>query len=462
MRKVLLAMCAVAAISGVEAFAQDAGWQAGVARTVITPQEPLWMAGYDRGPSQGTAQELTAKALVMQDPEGRRLVLLTTDLLGLDAVLAGQVADEVMQRHMLTRDQIMLTASHTHCGPRLANRYPSTNMPPDEGVKVQNYTDGLRDRLVGVVDAAFADLQPAVLERGRGEAMFAGNRRQPTPEGYINGYNPAGPTDNDVPVLRVTSPQGTLRAIVFGYACHNNHVFLWEWHGDYAGYTQLNLEAAHPGATALFFTGCGGDINQVGPTAWGAENNAQQLTAAIEQVLMGAMTPITGSAQSEFQQVDIPITGETAPDGRTVYPFPVQLWRVGSDLAWVALGGETVVDYSLRIKNELGRETWVTGYANDTMGYVASARVLGEGGYESYLGWAFVNARWGSQVEELIIGKVHELAGTPPGPPPPPPPPPPSPAPPAPSGGGSEGKCGSVGLDLLLPLGLLWLWRTRP
>ncbi|MBI2931261.1 MAG: neutral/alkaline non-lysosomal ceramidase N-terminal domain-containing protein, partial [Planctomycetes bacterium] len=392
-------------------------WQAGVARVVITPQEPLWMAGYDRGPSQGTAQELTAKALVMQDPEGRRLVLVTTDLLGLDAVLAGRVANDIIQRRMLTRDQIMLTASHTHCGPRLATGYPPTIMPPDEGVKVQNYTDWLRDRLVSVVDMAFADLQPAVLGWGRGSATFAGNRRLPTAEGYVNGYNPDGPTDNDVPVLSVMSPQGALRAIVFGYACHNNGWYSLQWHGDYAGHAQLNLEAAHPGATALFFTGCAGDINQFGPTASGVENNAQQLTAAIEQALAGGMTPITGSAQSVFQRVDIPITGETAPDGRSLYPYPVQLWRLGDDLTWVSLGGEAVVDYSLRIKNELGRETWVTAYANDTMGYVASARVLAEGGYESYLGWAFVNARWGTQAEELIIGTVHELAGTAPGPP---------------------------------------------
>jgi hypothetical protein len=49
----------------------------------------------------------------------------------------------------------------------------------------------------------------------------------------------------------------------------------------------------------------------------------------------------------------------------------------------VLLGGEVVVDYSLRLKREVTPETvWVAAYANDVMGYIPSTRVLREGGYE--------------------------------------------------------------------------------
>src|SRR5450759_3419782 len=66
---------------------------------------------------------------------------------------------------------------------------------------------------------------------------------------------------------------------------------------------------------------------------------------------------------------------------RQTYPYPVQAWQLGTDLTWVALGGEVVVDYSLRLKRELG-PVWVAGYANDVMAYIPSLRVLKEGGYE--------------------------------------------------------------------------------
>src|SRR5690606_19404995 len=32
--------------------------------------------------------------------------------------------------------------------------------------------------------------------------------------------------------------------------------------------------------------------------------------------------------------------------------YPVQAWRLGDQVTWVALGGEVVVDYALRLKKE--------------------------------------------------------------------------------------------------------------
>jgi hypothetical protein len=80
----------------------------------------------------------------------------------------------------------------------------------------------------------------------------------------------------------------------------------------------------------------------------------------------------------------------------------------------VALGGEVVVDYALRLAREYsGRRMWVAGYSNDVFGYVPSLRVLHEGGYEG--GDAMIYyARpgpFGESVEELIVGKVHQLMG---------------------------------------------------
>ena len=95
------------------------------------------------------------------------------------------------------------------------------------------------------------------------------------------------------------------------------------------------------------------------------------------------------------------------------YPYPVQLWRLGDGPNWIALGGEVVVDYSLRLKIELGPgRTWVAGYCNDVMAYIPSLRVLREGGYEG--GGAMVYyglpTKWAPEVEDLIVAKVHELA----------------------------------------------------
>ena len=63
--------------------------------------------------------------------------------------------------------------------------------------------------------------------------------------------------------------------------------------------------------------------------------------------------------------------GKLAP----TYPYPVEVWRLG-DLTWIFLGGEVVVDYSLRLKRNLGSShTWVSAYCNDVMAYIPSLRV---------------------------------------------------------------------------------------
>jgi hypothetical protein len=80
---------------------------------------------------------------------------------------------------------------------------------------------------------------------------------------------------------------------------------------------------------------------------------------------------------------------------------------LGEGLTLLALAGEVVVDYALRLQKELGspnRPLWVAAYANDVFGYVPSRRVLKEGGYEG--GEAFYHSTFptpfADDVEEII------------------------------------------------------------
>src|SRR5262249_58350001 len=71
-------------------------------------------------------------------------------------------------------------------------------------------------------------------------------------------------------------------------------------------------------------------------------------------------------------------------DGKlpATYPYPVQAWRLGDDLTWILMGGEVVVDYSLRLKAELGpKKTWISSYSNDVMPYIPSPLVLAADAY---------------------------------------------------------------------------------
>ena len=96
-------------------------------------------------------------------------------------------------------------------------------------------------------------------------------------------------------------------------------------------------------------------------------------------------------ARSLLEKLD---RGETLP---STVPYPVQTWCFGDDLAMVFLGGEVVVDYALRLKWETdANRLWVTAYSNDVPCYIASKRVLDEGGYEADMSMVFYGRPRGS------------------------------------------------------------------
>lgn len=428
---------------------EPTAWQAGVAVVKITPETPVWMAGYAarKKPSEGVAADLFAKALAIEDPTGSRLVIVTLDLISVPRSLRDWLEAAVQDKYALPPSSLLINASHTHCGPALnAAELKLNELKAPYAAAAERYVGQLQTKLAELVGRALQQLVPAQLDFQRARAGFAMNRRRPTGGGYRNAPYFEGPVDHEVPVLRVTDPSGELKAVLFGHACHNTTMGDYLIRGDYAGYAQQYLEADHPGATALFMIGCAADQN---PYPRGQEELAKQhgrtLALAVEAALQTPPKPLRGPLRTALEDVALDFApppsrdqlernaaGAREPDRsqaiallkeldttgriRTTYPCPVQVVRFGRDLTLIAMGGETVVDYALRLKRELaGPSVWVAGYSNDVFTYVPSARVLAEGGYEAgdAAKWDALPGPFTDTVEERLVGKVLELARQP-------------------------------------------------
>ena len=105
---------------------------------------------------------------------------------------------------------------------------------------------------------------------------------------------------------------------------------------------------------------------------------------------------------------------------RTSYDYPVQTVQFGQQLLVVALAGEVVVDYALRLKRELAGScaVWVSGYNNDVFAYIPSRRLLLEGGYEprrsmNYYTTTVQPGPFAHSIEDRIVEKVHALVTAP-------------------------------------------------
>jgi len=429
-------------------LAAETQWRAGVARENISPELPIWLSGYAarNRPAPDKLDDLWAKALVLEDAAGRGAVLVTIDLVGIDRELSQKVCRRIEERFKLPREAVALSVSHTHSGPVVrGNLAPMYELDQRETARINDYTAKLEDQLVGVVGAAIKALAPARLSWGTGTARFAVNRRN-NPEGEVPQRREAGalvgPVDHDVPVLAIHDGGGELRAIVCGYACHATTLDDYQLSGDWPGMGQNELERRHPGTTVLFWAGCGGDQNPVPRRSveW-VNTHGRAFADGVDAALAKPLKPIEPTLEMNYEEIALPfgelptrkhlesVAAEGNPhqarwarylleiwdrDGElaATYPYPVQVWQLGSDITWIFLGGEVVVDYALRLKSELGRETtWVAAYSNDVMGYIASQRVLAEGGYEGgesrwYYG---LPAVWSPEVEPKIVEAVHRL-----------------------------------------------------
>ncbi|MEX2579693.1 MAG: neutral/alkaline non-lysosomal ceramidase N-terminal domain-containing protein [Verrucomicrobiales bacterium] len=447
MKRFLLLACIL--VVAVPAAYADELWKAGAASVVITPEHSMWMAGYGarKTPSTGKRTELFAKALALEDAEANRGVIITLDLVGIDRRFAQAVTKRLEKEFDLSREQVALCTSHTHSGPVVGrNLAPLHYLTLDEQQqeKIDAYEEDLREKLVELTGQALDALSPARLQQGSGKATFAVNRRENKPESDVPSWREKGelkdPVDHDVPVLSVRDPDGNLKAVLFGYACHATVLQASEWNGDYPGYAQAKLERDHPGAVALFWAGCGGDQNPLPRRELPlAEQYGADLADRVTDVLEAPMAEAAPSLSVSFREIDaaleVPSREEISANAKSenrfevararyllrkmeekgaidgVYPYPVGVWKIGDSIDFVFLGGEVVVDYALRLKRERhGTSTWVAAYANDVMAYIPSRRVLEEGGYEGggsnvYYG---LPGLWKDSIEETVVDAVNK------------------------------------------------------
>lgn len=391
-----------------------AGWQAGAAKIDITPGYPVRLSGYGNRTTEheGVKAAIWAKVLALAWNDEPPAIVMTVDNVGVPSTVRDQVLAALKDQHMVT-ERLAICSTHTHCAPMLSGNLVNMfgmDLPADQQQRVDRYTQDLVNDLVKAAREAIAALQPATLSMGHGEVKFAGNRRLRTPTGYANSPYPEGPTDHDLPVLKVTDAKGVVRAVFTSYACHCTTMG-WNFiYPDWAGMAQVALERAFPEAVALTAIGCGADQNpyprheeilaQLHGDSLAAE--AIRLIKGYSTVVgdwksgTGTLRPLQGPLTCGVRNITLPYDTLPTPeqwekqakDGKSLHekhlaglflamlarhqpvptelPYMVQAWRFGDDLAMVFLNGEVVVDYGLRLKREYDKERlWVNSYSNN-------------------------------------------------------------------------------------------------
>lgn len=420
----------------------------GIAKIDITPETPVRLAGYgsrDKSEFDGIIHRLEAKAMAFGSDTEHPSVLITVDLVGITERITSKLKQTLSRKAGIDPAQVVICASHTHGGPEIGNLinilmyredigYTDSLLPLEQSIHIAQYTEMLSQKLEDVSLAALKNRKPALVAWGQGQAFFAANRR-----------TSGGPVDVALPMLRVTDIEGTLRGVFVNYACHGTTLEgINELNADWIGEANRMIEANHPGCISMIALGCGADAD---PKPRGSMENVKEhgreISDNVDKLLASQLQPLTSVPKGELKWVKLPFSnvpsvselikltearekttlkayyartaldrierGESLP---TEVSLPIQVWNFGNELLMVNLGGEVVVDYAIRLKNEIGAEhLWINAYSNDVPCYIASKRVIREGGYEADFSMYCYDkpSPLKEEAEDIIVNAVHDL-----------------------------------------------------
>lgn len=384
----------------------------GVAKLDVTPEWPVRMYGYAsrKTESEGVAGRLKASALAIGCDQGDGpAVLLCVDCGAVPVDVREEVFKRINSDTNLKPERFMLSNSHNHSG---ANLKGMSSMSGEQLEHLAKYADQLTDRLERVVRMALSARKPGRLAWTKGTVGFAANRRV-LKDGKWTGFGavPDAPADHTLSLMRVTDVEGNLMALVANYACHCTTLRgdFKQIHGDWAACAQQYIEAENPKAVAMITIGCGADSDPCPhSTVELCEKHGREMADEVKRLVAGPFEPIEPKLTARLCPLEIPYQDppsieELKESSKNSYPLQTLLerlergekppaaktylvasWVFGDDLAMVFLSDEVVVDYALRMKREFdGSRLWITAYTNDVSTYVASKRILEEGGYEA-------------------------------------------------------------------------------
>lgn len=442
---------------------RGAEWSVGTAARSITPSGPTVVVGHSAATVFDNPYcDLFAKATIIGDRTGRRLVIVSADVLDFQDAMADELREGIIRAHLPGsggKTEILLNASHSHSGPPI-----NTALLDDPEAKFQpEYVEFFRRQLVGVVGDALAAMRPATLRYVEDECDLAINRRV-TRDGATSMLpNPDGPVDHRVQVIAARDARsGEDFAWIVKYSCHPVTMANQGIGADFPGFMMRFLGDANPGVGVQFVQGCCGDCRPRMISPDGGRFIPGTLDLVIEfgrsladgvgRALAKEGTALSGGLSFNSARLDLPVE---VPD-RDVYeshraassayyrkwaedhlaildsggaipahvPLRIHVVRIGmaagasdpapTSVALVTYGAEIFNEYGMNPAGApSGEPVMALGYTNGMAGYVPTAEAIPLGGYEveAYKVWN-KPGRYRPEIESRIRATVRALIRT--------------------------------------------------
>lgn len=299
--------------------------KAGFGISDITPRLGVELAGF--GPwlhrtATGIRENLEARAVAVEDNDGKVVVIAACDIISLPAEVVAKVRCIVQEQYPeLTDAQLMICATHTHSGPPVRDFR-------GWGCADSPFVRTLPQRIALALLKALGAREEVLFQATRVPCRGIGiNRmhesRTPEPEEVLaDGWEPEHPefTDTEVTVGGFFRKEDrTLAGFLCNFGCHpvsccaENHLI----HGDYPGVAMHKVMARHPGSVGIFLQGAHGDVN-TGCVHQPAEISSRALECFANRLAFSVengLEDLTGPSDSaRLQWERMPLSCEIDPE----------------------------------------------------------------------------------------------------------------------------------------------------
>jgi hypothetical protein len=433
--------------------AASAELRGGCAKVNITPPVGVWLSGYasrDK-PSDDIFDDLYAKALVL-DSGSNAVAIISVDLLWIPPQITRQVREIVTDKTGIPGQNVLVSSTHTHFGPRIFSRMKLGPETADNKVDA-DYVRTLVKKMANSVFITHKNMQAVKLGAARGrlpEIVY--NRRTRLADGTVkmsfslpdeviatrrirqgSGGSTRvtftlppeqpqltfGPIDPEAWILRVDDSEGQIIGSVVNFACHavsgsGYENWFYSISTDFPGETTRIVEQAE-GGICLFTPGTCGNIVplkrgkesrfEIGRAIAGEAIRRLQFLPTTDEIDIEAMTAeVVMPLKQDLSPGRIMDAGEDKKHLTTEF----QILKLG-DVYILGLPGEVLVEIGLEIKRKAGiRKLVIIALANDPIGYVCPGEAYDEGGYESGTGTNLAKGAGEIMVKQALdlIGRV--------------------------------------------------------
>jgi neutral ceramidase len=366
----------------------ESNLKAGVVKVNITPPPDTPVTGHPRKTS-GVRDPIRAGILLLDDGK-TKAAIVSFDLIGASDALVRAVREVISSKTGVPRENILVAASHNHSGPDFA--------------KETTWANEVVEKIAAAASEANSDMRSVTVGYGEDTIGFGINRRKVINGRAVVRLNPEGPNDRRVKVLRFDDGRSLTPIAVLMHAVCHPCFFTWgdnatppypegypKMSADFPGEAQSFVEKVYEGQTrTLFLQGCAGDIrpNLPGdPYRCADEADIQwaghDLGGAVVRALARSMIREVRSHRPSIYKVRCASERVTLPGKDGPVEAELMALKIGPYLL-LTMPGEPMVEYGFKLEQSIADRAVpiVVGYANGSIGYIATAEAYKVGGYE--------------------------------------------------------------------------------